>query len=791
MTVRRFGPVLGAGVQVSEEDPQEEIQQAPWGVSVAVGAFEKGIPNEPAFLAGRLDFDKRNGGLIEDGDAPLASRDFYKMGRGAGELISLRITGGDEISAVLDLWTRQGITAGDDSGRKLFGQLEAISGGRWAGRRTGLVDDLDPTDAGGPTGPDVLTPVTFDTGITMVENEWRGGTLDLKKVTTKTYRIVGNTALGVVSVEADQDLLADWNAGIGTPPNRYALSRENADYLGNEQQLALETLPGEENPTGEFGFVLYEDDAEVKRWRNMSADPVKKNYWVRVINDDPSNYWVVATDSYVGDKTVAAVRPTNFYGLSKTLAATKLTLPDPDVVVGSPVAGADPTVLINSLGSLVRSQVITGTVENGGADILWTTTLGPVQIVAAGFTGVPADLGDELLDVTVTNGGTPLVDGDTVTLNVLALEPDELVGGRVWPDFVNEPELAFTISANDRVSVDVRTGLDLTDGGAIVAGEEFQLVYRQEFGGGVDSRPLTDADFLGAFDAVLSPLNKIFGKNKGLVKLTTPGLASTVVTKAGLEYAAARNYQFKVETPANVLDEAGAIAYVNSTIGRSDYGVNHFPSFGYVLDPDVLPTATDVPLKLVPLVGMILGREALVARQNEGYHKAPAGTDVTLPDVLELTTGDPETASELNEEQTNPQGVNLVKFRQGLAIMWGDRTLSPTSAWKWHHQRAQMSHYENILRENFDWIVFAINNAKIVERAKTTLRGFFHPEWVKGALRGAKFDDAFKLKIDAENNTVADAADGDLNAEMSLALAETVERFKILMGKQGIFDAVA
>lgn len=782
MTVRRFGPVLGAGVQVSEEDPQQQIVNAPWGVSVLVGAFEKGPPSEPQFLAGRLDFDKRNGGLIEDGDCPQSSRDFYKMGRGAGELITLRITGGDEKKSSLDLWTRQGTAVGADSGRSLLGTLTAKNGGRWAGRRDDHVDDH--------AGAGDLTATTLDTGDAMIENEWRGGVLQLKKVTTKTYRIVGNTAAGVVSVEADQDLLADWTAGAGTPANRYVLSRENEDYLGREQNLAAEIVAGEEDPAGEFGIVLYEDGAEVKRWKNLSTDPVQKNYWESVINKDLGNYWVDADDLYAGDKTVAAVRPANFYGLSKVLTATTLTLPDPDVTVSSPVAGANPTVTIGALGSAVRSQILTGTVENGGTDIRWTTSIGPVQIVQAAFTGVATVLGDEFLTVTVTNGGTALVDGDTVVLNVIALEPDELVGGTLWPDFVNEPGLAFTIFSNTRNTISVRTGLDLTNDGAIAAGKEFLVVYRQQFAGGCDSRALTDGDFLGAFDAVLSPLNKIFGKNKGLVKLATPGLVSTVVTKAGIEYAAARNYQFKVEFPDTVVDEAGAITYVNTTIGRSDYAVAHFPSFGSVLDPDVEATADDVPLKQISMIGMILGREALVARQNEGYHKAPAGIDVTLPEVLELPTGDPETATELNEELTNPQGINLVKFRQGVAIMWGDRTLSPTTAWKWHHQRAQMSHYENVLRENFDWIVFAINNEKVQERAKTTLRAYFHPEWVKGALRGAEFAEAMQLKIDAENNTDADAANGDLNAEIKLKLAETVERFRILMGKAGIFDAV-
>jgi phage tail sheath protein FI len=134
--------------------------------------------------------------------------------------------------------------------------------------------------------------------------------------------------------------------------------------------------------------------------------------------------------------------------------------------------------------------------------------------------------------------------------------------------------------------------------------------------------------------------------------------------------------------------------------------------------------------------------------------------------------------------------LNLVKFRQGVCILWGDRTLSPTSEWKWFHQRCQMSHYENLIRENFDWIVFAINNPTAWQRVATTLRAFFLPEWTKGALRGKTFTEAFKLKLDEENNTDLTLSAGDLNAELTLKLADTVERFKIVLGKAGIFDAV-
>jgi len=1014
MAVRRFGPVLGAGVSVEEKEAQAGIQPAPYGVTVMVGEFERGLTDRASFLSGEKDFRRRNGGRLATSFAPGAALDFFKLGRGAGELITLRVTGGDEVKSALQLFTRQGttplgaasavkaavlggvagpwalehggtlvgsvdragnqtatiaaiaatlqngadetfalaneqtltvkidrgavqtitfltgefvdigaataeevaaviaakilgaqvsvtavgarvtitsdtkgtdsyievtggtanvalqfpivetattasnvadvneVTAGeletileaawtnssgvavtsvggalriesnlagassyiqviaastlDDelgldnvehqgsdgtgalaSGRKVLGRLIAKNGGKWGGQRKTHLDEI--------TGAGDLTVTTLDTGDAMVENEWAGGTLELKKVSTKTYRIVGNTAAGVISVAADQDLLADWTAGIGTPANRYLLSRDNLDWLAREKSLAIRVVNGQEHPTTEFGLHLYVDGDEVNKWLNLSTDPTKPNYWVTIINKDPSNAEVTAEDLYAGDKTIAAVRPANLYGLSKVLTSLTLTLPDPDVTVNSQTS-ANPSVTFTR-GASVRTQVLTGTVQAGATAIVWTTTLGPLTVNKAAFTGSACDLGPEIGVVTVTNGGTVLAEGDTVVLQILALEPDEAKGWHLWPSAVAKPNLSFVVASNTRSSVTVRTGLDLTDGGTIAAGAPFMLAYPQEFGGGCDSSPVSDADYLAAFDANLSALTRIFGKNKGFVKVATPGLCSTAVTKAALEASAAWNFGYKVEFPSNILTEAAAIDYINTTIGRSEYGCTHFPSWGYVTDPETTPGATKSSTKLVPLVGMVLGREALVARQYDGYHKAPAGIDVTLPDVLELTTGNAETATVLNEEQLNPQGINVIKFRQGTVILWGDRTLSPTSAWQWYHQRCLMSHYENLFRENFDWIVFAINDKSSDERAKTAFLTFLYPEWKKGALRGDKFvangDDpkaAVNLKIDSENNTDATRAAGDKNAELTLRLADTTERLRVVVGKAGIFDAV-
>ncbi len=86
--------------------------------------------------------------------------------------------------------------------------------------------------------------------------------------------------------------------------------------------------------------------------------------------------------------------------------------------------------------------------------------------------------------------------------------------------------------------------------------------------------------------------------------------------------------------------------------------------------------------------------------------------------------------------------------------------------------------------------MFAINDPDNDAEALTTMRLFFRPEWVKRAIRGDTLEDAAEIKIDSENNTDATRNAGDNYADVALRLADTVERFIIRIGKQGIFESV-
>lgn len=303
------------------------------------------------------------------------------------------------------------------------------------------------------------------------------------------------------------------------------------------------------------------------------------------------------------------------------------------------------------------------------------------------------------------------------------------------------------------------------------------LVYAPlELRGGSNGGAPTASDFIEAFNTETSPLNRLRGQKLGLVKLACPAVTDTSVQKAGVAYAEARNYQFRVEIPYSVQSETSAVNYVNSVIGRNNYAVTSFPSRAHVINPlggGVIEQT---------LTGMIHGREASIAGNFDGYHKASAGESAILPSVVRL----PWSERRMNEEITNPVGLNLVKKVSGNFVLWGDRTLSLETGWKWKHQREYMSHVENTLLESFDSLIFGINDRRARAGLVTIFQMFFIPEYQKRALRGATFDEAVSIKIDDENNTDLSMSNGELNAEIELRLAETIERFIISVSKAGV-----
>jgi len=141
-------------------------------------------------------------------------------------------------------------------------------------------------------------------------------------------------------------------------------------------------------------------------------------------------------------------------------------------------------------------------------------------------------------------------------------------------------------------------------------------------------------------------------------------------------------------------------------------------------------------------------------------------------------------------ELYNPVGINCIFQKDGNFVIWGDRTLSKTSTWRWKHQREVMSYYENVLLGANDWLIFSMNSPELWVLLKNYLKDFFYREFKKGALYSmtGKFEDACQIIVDWTNNTPATIDNGEVYAEIWLMIVGTVEKVKIGIGKQYIYE---
>ena len=768
--VKRFGPTRGAGTVIEEQEGDKAISPGALGWAGYAGIMERGPVGELMLISSKTELLARTGGIISDSLLPDCAQDYFSLANGAGGLALVRVTDGNEQAAQGTLYARV------STNLVPMGRLHAHNGGRWGGKEHyahGIWIDGDLPALSETT---LQLPSPLDTAY--ATDQLKGGYIEIVEVENKRYPIVGNTDTGLVTVASDQTMSADYIlSGGGSDAFNLVLQNDG-------KAVSYRIADGEDSPDSEFSIEVFVDGASVRKWGNLHTDPNNARYWVNVINNDSSNYYVRAEDLWTGAHT-ATIRPANHYGKIATVTTSVLTAVPYDLQVQS-ANGGDPTVFSvepEEWQDVPDTLTITMT----------SATEGTVSSARFGDISDTFELNDEFEttnkwwpDILIVPGATPLEAGDVLIFHWKPFKRGALVGGFVYPDKVNAKNEAYRIVANTIDTITIAAGGDLTTSGAI--GDDFMVVAAQEMEAGADGNAdVIDANYeQQAWDVDSSPFNDIAGQNLGLVKFATPGVTSTAVQKAGVAYAEAKNHQYRYEAASNVTTEQAVLALVNDTLGRSDYAVLAWPSYGYVPDPDPA-FAREGRLKLIPTTGMLHGREARIAVDYDGYHKAEAGVDATLPRLLKIPTGD----SRLNEELLNPAGIAVIKKKQGNFVIWGDRTLHRDPSWRFKHQREQMSYYEQVLEASFDFIIFAINDEISDKLAETALITFFLPEFVKRALRGKTFKEAAIIKVDSEINTDLTRSNGDKYAEVSLRLADTVERFIIKIGKQGIFEAVA
>jgi phage tail sheath protein FI len=182
----------------------------------------------------------------------------------------------------------------------------------------------------------------------------------------------------------------------------------------------------------------------------------------------------------------------------------------------------------------------------------------------------------------------------------------------------------------------------------------------------------------------------------------------------------------------------------------------------------------------VPPSGHVAG---VWARTDEtrGVWKAPAND--TIRGVLDVERN----VTQNEQSLLNPIGINCIRpfGTRGIRI-WGARTLSSDSDWRYVNVRRLFNMIETTIHEGTQWAVFEPNDIALWEGVKRTLSGYLRGLWQAGALSGTTADQAFYVKCDAETNPPQSVDEGKLVVEVGIAPVKPAEFvvFRISQQKQ-------
>lgn len=199
-------------------------------------------------------------------------------------------------------------------------------------------------------------------------------------------------------------------------------------------------------------------------------------------------------------------------------------------------------------------------------------------------------------------------------------------------------------------------------------------------------------------------------------------------------------------------------------LSNSSYGALYYP-WVYVTDPFTRVRS------LVPPSGVVAGTYAYTDA-TRGVHKAPAGTgDGYLDSVLGLE----KIVTQGEQNELNQVGVNVIRSLPEGVCIWGARTMSQDTQWRYVNLRRLFVYIERSLEAGTQWVVFEPNDSRLWGQVKRNITAFLTRLWRDGALYGSSPEEAFFVKVDADNNPSSERELGYLNIAVGVAPVKPAE----------------
>ncbi len=297
----------------------------------------------------------------------------------------------------------------------------------------------------------------------------------------------------------------------------------------------------------------------------------------------------------------------------------------------------------------------------------------------------------------------------------------------------------------------------------------------QAFGGGDDkTADLSVDDFVGA--------DPPSGKRTGIQALedidevaicAVPGMWSQTVQGALIQHCEILKDRFAILDPRDGLSIEGIRSF-RAPIDTK-YAALYYPWIE-VRDPSVGRNA------IVPPSGHMAGIYARVDVER-GVHKAPANV------VMRGITRFAQDITKRQQDLLNPQGINAFRFFPGRGNrVWGARTVSSDTTWKYINVRRLFIFVEESIDEGTQWVVFEPNSEDLWARVRASVTNFLTTVWREGALEGTTPEEAFFVVCDRTTMTQDDIDNGRLICVIGIAPVKPAE-FVIFRIQQKTRDA--
>lgn len=294
---------------------------------------------------------------------------------------------------------------------------------------------------------------------------------------------------------------------------------------------------------------------------------------------------------------------------------------------------------------------------------------------------------------------------------------------------------------------------------------------------GEDGGALELADFRGAAEE-REPL----GESWGLTALEEPAYDDVAIVYAprALEveglvealttHCETHGFRFLViDSPPEVEDVAALDPRAGPQTRATANAAFYFPWYW-----TVRPGSSE-RIKLPP-GGAVVG---IYARSDveRGVWKAPANEVVRGAVDLELDV------TKAQQDVLNPRGVNVVRRFEGRGIrVWGARTLSNDSVWRYVNVRRLALFLLASLARGLSWVVFEPNDERTWARVVASVSAFLRAQWRAGALPGIQEDEAFFVKADRTTMTRDDIDHGRLIVLVGIAPLKPAEFVVLRIG---------